>query len=219
MINQKVDPCDSGMPFKPSSTKPRLGFFGGSFDPIHDGHLSVALSAVKKFELQQVLLCPAYFAPLRQEKPFFSSNHRLAMVEAASQNHTHLEVFDDEILSGKTCYTYNTLLEVNNKFPEHEIFLMIGDDQYDKFEKWKFHQNILNEFQIIVFNRNNIANGKDFSKKFPSARIHRLENPLFPHSSTEIRKRIETGKDISHLIPSPVYSHMKESNLLDSHSL
>jgi len=141
------------------------------------------------------------------------------MVEAASQKHSHLEVFDEEILSGKTCYTYKTLLEVNNKFPEHEIFLMIGDDQYDKFEKWKFHQNILNEFQIIVFDRNNIANGKDFSKKFPSARIHRLENPLFPHSSTEIRKCIETGKDISHLIPSPVYSHMKESNLLDSHSL
>ena len=195
------------------------GFFGGSFDPIHEGHLSVALATIKKFELQKVLLCPAYFAPLRTKQPFFSSKDRLAMVEAVSQMHSPLELFDGEILSEKTCYTYDTLREVNNKFEDYEVFLMIGDDQYDKFEKWKFHQNILKEFQIIVFNRNNIANDKDFSKKFPTSGVHRLENSLFPHSSTEIRKRIETGKDISHLIPSPVYSHMKESNLLDSHSL
>lgn len=141
------------------------------------------------------------------------------MVEAVSQMHSPLELFDDEILSEKTCYTYDTLLEVNKKFPDYEVFLMIGDDQYDKFEKWKFHQNILKEFQIIVFNRNNIANDKDFSKKFPISGIHRLENSLFPHSSTEIRKCIETGKDISQLIPSPVYSYLRENLLLDSDNL
>lgn len=207
------------MPYKQTSSKARLGFFGGSFDPIHEGHLSVALATIKKFELQKVLLCPAYFAPLRTKKPFFSSKHRLAMVEAVSQMHSPLELFDDEILSEKTCYTYDTLREVNKKFPDYEVFLMIGDDQYDKFEKWKFHQNILKEFQIIVFNRNNIANGKNFSKKIPTSGIHRLENSLFPHSSTEIRKCIETGKDISQLIPSPVYSYLRENLLLDSDNL
>ena len=135
LINQKVDPCDSGMPYKQTSSKARLGFFGGSFDPIHEGHLSVALATIRKFELQKVLLCPAYFAPLRTKKPFFSSKDRLAMVEAVSQMHSPLELFDDEILSEKTCYTYDTLHEVNKKFPNYEVYLMIGDDQYDKFEK------------------------------------------------------------------------------------
>ena len=154
------------MPYKQTSSKARLGFFGGSFDPIHEGHLSVALATIRKFELQKVLLCPAYFAPLRTKKPFFSSKDRLAMVEAVSPKAFPIGTFDDEILSGKLVTLMIPFNEVNKKFPDYEVFLMIGDDQYDKFEKWKFHQNILKEFQIIVFNRNNIANGKNFKKSF-----------------------------------------------------
>ena len=164
----------------------KLGFFGGSFDPIHQGHLSVALAALEKFDLRKILLCPAFFAPLRKEKPLFSAEHRLAMVESVVRENASLCTFDHEIRSSRTCYTYETLKAVQQLYPNEQVFLMLGDDQLNKFDQWKFHQNILNEFQIIVFNRNNIANGKDFSKKFPSARIHRLENPLFPHSSTEI---------------------------------
>ena len=85
----------------PTTPNLKIGFFGGSFDPIHRGHVSVALTALKKFNLHKILLCPAFFAPLREQKPLFSPKDRLAMVSAVTQEHSQLEVFDHEIIFGK----------------------------------------------------------------------------------------------------------------------
>ena len=88
---------------------PKIGFFGGSFDPIHNGHVSLALCAIKELSLEKVLLCPAHFAPLRNQKPLFSSADRMSMVDSLSKIHGKLEPFDYEVISGKTCYTYELL--------------------------------------------------------------------------------------------------------------
>ena len=197
----------------------KIGFFGGSFDPIHRGHASVALSALKKFNLHKILLCPAFFAPLREQKPLFSPKDRLAMVSAVTQEHSQLEVFDHEIISGKTCYTYNTLQRAHEIYPKDEIFLMLGDDQFNNFEYWKFHQEILKEFSLIVFNRINSEKSKTFFERFPSAKIFALGNQLLPYSSTEIRKNIEIDRDISHLVSSSVLSYMQKNQLFDLNTL
>ena len=75
------------------------------------------------------------------------------MVSSITQEHSNLEIFDYELLSGKTCYTYHTLQKAQKIYPEYEIFLMLGDDQFDKFDQWKFNHQILSEFSLIVFNR------------------------------------------------------------------
>jgi len=207
------------MPEPTTSTTPRIGFFGGSFDPIHQGHVSVALEAVKQFNLRQILLCPAFFAPLRDQKPLFSAVHRLAMVEAVAQEHSKFVAYDEEILAQKTCFTYHTLQSVQQNYPDSEIFLMLGDDQFNKFDQWKFHQEILAQFPLIVFNRNGTKNNQDFSEEFPSAKIHQLGNQQFPHSSTEIRKLIQQGTSISSHVPQSVLAYMTNHQLLDHRDL
>lgn len=207
------------MPESPIPPASRIGFFGGSFDPIHQGHVSVAVEALNKFNLQQILLCPAFFAPLRDQKPLFSAAHRLAMVQAVIQEHTKFVAYDQEVLAQKTCFTFHTLQSAQQKYPQSEIFLMLGDDQFNKFEQWKFHQEILAEFPLIIFNRNGTENNRDFSKKFPSDKILLLENQLFPHSSTEIRKHIYQGTCISTHVPQSVHAYMTNHKLLDHRDL
>ena len=111
------------MPEPPFSSAHRIGFFGGSFDPIHQGHVSVALEAVNKFNLQQILLCPAYFAPLRDQRPLFPAAHRLGMV------HTDLKL--ENIMIGSLGEVYvvdwDLALAVDPTLPldiplaEHEV--------------------------------------------------------------------------------------------------
>ena len=202
-----------------SSNSPKIGFFGGSFDPIHRGHVSVALAALEKFKLQKILLCPAFFAPLRQEKPLFSPGDRLSMVSSITQEHSNLEIFDHELLSGKTCYTYHTLQKAQKIYPEYEIHLMLGDDQFDKFDQWKFNHQILGEFSLIVFNRTSTEQSKLPPVDSATTKIQALGNELFPFSSTEIRKNLETGTDISHLVPSSVFSYMQKNQLFDLNTL
>ena len=204
------------MSVPPISTASRIGFFGGSFDPIHQGHVSVALESLKKFNLQQILLCPAFFAPLRDQKPLFSAVHRLAMVNAVAQEHSKFVAYDEEILAQKTCFTYHTLQSVQQNYPRSEIFLMLGDDQFNKFDQWKFHQEILAQFPLIIFNRNGTKNNQNFSDKFPSAKIFSLGNQQFPHSSTEIRKLIQQGTSISSHVPPSVLAYMKKHKLLEN---
>lgn len=207
------------MPEPSISPTPRIGFFGGSFDPIHQGHVSVALEAVKQFNLRQILLCPAFFAPLRDQKPLFSAVHRLAMVEAVAQEHSPFLAFGQEVLSKNICFTYHTLQSVQQNYPDSEIFLMLGDDQFSKFDQWKFHQEILAQFPLIIFNRNETENGRDFSEEFPSAQIHPLGNQRFPHSSTEIRQHIHQGTCISSHVPQSVLAYMTNHQLLDHRDL
>ena len=207
------------MPAPPISTASRIGFFGGSFDPIHQGHVSVALEAVEQFNLQQILLCPAFFAPLRDQKPLFSAVHRLAMVDAVAQEHSKFVAYEEEILAQKTCFTYHTLQSAQQNYPDSEIFLMLGDDQFNKFDQWKFHQEILAQFPLIIFNRNGTRNNQDFSDKFPTAKIHPLGNQRFPHSSTEIRKLIQQGTSISSHVPQSVLAYMTNHQLLDHRDL
>ena len=202
-----------------SSNFPKIGFFGGSFDPIHRGHVSVALAALEKFKLQKILLCPAFFAPLREQKPLFSPGDRLSMVSSITQEHSNLEIFDHELLSGKTCYTYHTLQKAQKIYPEYEIFLMLGDDQFDKFDQWKFNHQILSEFSLIVFNRTSTQKSTLPPADSTSANIQALGNELFQFSSTEIRKNIETGTDISHLVPPSVFSYMQKNQLFDLNTL
>jgi len=148
----------------------------------------------------------------------FSSEHRLSMVDSVAREHASLCTFDHEIRSSRTCYTYETLKAVQQLYPNEQVFLMLGDDQLNKFDQWKFHRLILEEFPMIVFNREQPSEEKVLNENFTNSQIHYLDNPLFPHSSTEIRNRITQQLDISNLVSNSVHSYMKNNRLLFSNN-
>lgn len=194
----------------------RIGFLGGTFDPIHQGHVSLALEAANVFSLQRVLLCPAFQAPLRNDQPFFSGEDRLSMVESVAANYSVLQTYDHEIRKQKTCYTFETLQSVQREYPQSQVFLLIGDDQFIQFDKWKFNQKIMEHFALLIFNRNQDNSTSEDHCNFPKDKIHFLQNDYFSHSSTEVRNLIKKGLEIKSLLHPSVYNYMKQKQLIPS---
>jgi len=204
------------MPSSPDPSIHRIGFLGGTFDPIHQGHVSLALEAANAYSFQRVLLCPAYQAPLRDDQPFFSGEDRLSMVESVAANYSVLQPYDHEIRKQKTCYTFETLQSVQRDYPQSQVFVLIGDDQFIQFDKWKFNQKIMEHFDLLVFNRNQDNSSSEDHCNFPKDKIHFLQNDFFSHSSTEVRNLIKRGLEIKSLLHPSVYNYMKQKQLIPS---
>lgn len=196
----------------PSTSLPRIGFFGGSFDPVHNGHLSLAKQAVEQAELDTLLLCPAYHAPLRVEEPFFQATDRLAMLEWIAREHAKLEVFPHEIRQGKVCYTRDTLLAVAQKFPKTEILLLLGADQFVKLPQWKFVDELVRLVTFLVFSRSSEVNLDE--PPLPELRYQRMNNELIDLSSTLVRQKIQNGQCVKNDVPGPVYEYLTKQSLL-----
>ncbi len=180
-----------------SKTK-RIGFFGGSFDPIHIGHVSLAEQAIKIAKLDTLLLCPAFHAPLRPDKPFFSTQTRLRILEKVAQEKPLFEICKLEIDKQRTCYTYGTVKEVQMQYPNSEIMVLIGADQFNRLTEWKFHKELAKLCQFLVFSRTVI---EVTPPSIPLLSYKLMENDLIDCSSTEIRNRLKSGKSVNHMIP------------------
>ena len=195
----------------------RIGFFGGSFDPLHNGHLMLVDEALRSGKLDKLLLCPAFHAPLRSEKPLLSGEQRLEMVRSLCAERPELEGFDYEIRQARTCYTYETLLEVRRIHPGARLHLLIGNDQFQKLDQWKFNRELLQIAHLLVFSR-------DRTEPVPPLGIDPLphtvmNNPLVPISSTEIRRRLLAGQSVSELVPPVIHEKLKTMTFEQNTSL
>ncbi|MFL2937583.1 MAG: nicotinate (nicotinamide) nucleotide adenylyltransferase [Opitutales bacterium] len=195
----------------------RIGFFGGSFDPLHNGHLMLIEEALQSGKLDTLLLCPAFHAPLRSEKPLFSGEQRLEMVRSVCSERSELETFDHEIQQARTCYTYETLLEVRKIYPDAQIHLLIGNDQFQKLDQWRFNRELLQIAHLLVFSR-------DQNEVVPPSGIDPLphtvmHNPLVPVSSTEVRHHLLTGQSVSELVPPVIHEILKTMTFEQNPSL
>tara|TARA_B100001093_G_scaffold334903_1_gene319765 strand:+ start:107 stop:724 length:618 start_codon:yes stop_codon:yes gene_type:complete len=193
------------------STPSRIGFFGGSFDPIHNGHLFIIEEFIQNFELDRLFLCPAYQAPLREKKPLFNPIQRLEMARLVAHSNQKLEVLDFEINQPKTSFTYETIQEVKKSYPKSKIFLAIGLDQFEKISTWRWIRELSKEVHFIVFSRGRI--------NAPAPSIFDIEytfiqNPLIDISSTQIRKRLQQGESVAQWIPDEILSYLEKNNLL-----
>ena len=163
--------------------------------------------ALRSGKLDKLLLCPAYHAPLRSEKPLFSGEQRLEMVRSLAVQRTEIEVFDHEIQQARTCYTYETLLEVRKLHPDAKLHLLIGNDQFQKLDQWRFNRELLQIAHVLVFSR-------DQNELVPPSGIDPLphtvmHNSLVPVSSTEVRQRLLTGQSVSELVPPVIHEILK----------
>jgi nicotinate-nucleotide adenylyltransferase len=190
----------------------KIGFFGGTFDPIHNGHLSLAKQAIDQSGLERLLLCPAYHAPLRSAKPFFEAKDRLCMLEKIADEHPEIEIFPHEISQEEVCFTYDTLLEVRKSYSQQEILLLLGADQFNKLPQWKFIDELAKIVTFLVFSRS--SDMTDCEPPLPEIKFERMNNELIDLSSTTIRQKIRSGQSVMNDIPGPAYDYLHSHNLL-----
>ena len=178
----------------------RTGIFGGSFNPIHNGHISLARQLREKAGLDEVWLMVSPQNPLKAQADLLDDQIRMEMARLAVEGETGIIASDYEMHLPKPSYTWNTLEALKRDYPDREFVLMIGGDNWALFDKWYRADDIRNQYQIIVYPRRGCKGG-----------IDGLE--LIDISSTEIRDCIKAGKTIDHLVPKAVAEYIKEHEL------
>ena len=131
----------------------RIGIYGGSFNPVHNGHIHLALTAVSELELDRLFLVPSKNSPHRSMAEYVSETDRLEMLRLACKVSEKLEVCDYELKTDRVSYTIYTVEEFRRRFPDDELFLLVGSDMLMIFEKWNSFESILRECTLAVVSR------------------------------------------------------------------
>ncbi len=193
--------------------------FGGSFNPVHTGHLLIARDVLEDFGFEEVIFVPAYVQPLKGEL-LIPPEVRLKALEAAAEREPHFKVWDYELRKGGISYTYQTLEEFHRVYDEEPVF-MLGADSFKSFHLWKKPEKILELSRILIVSRPGeeidieevlekigvSVPFKEFRRGETSLngwRVALYKGRLIEISSTEIRERLKSGKPISYMVPEKV---------------
>jgi nicotinate-nucleotide adenylyltransferase len=198
-------------------TEERIGIFGGSFNPIHFGHLSLAIEMLEKHHLTKVYFCPAALSPFKQDEPSIEPHHRLAMVKLAIEEIPQFSILENELLRPPPSYMIDTLEELQvldkKKKIKPSYFLILGGDAIPDLHRWHRIDEILALASLLIGMRPNIiAFNKDpliqeaVKKGLTPARILEI-------SSTELRVRIGEKKYCNHLLPTKVLDYIYSNRL------
>ena len=158
----------------------KTGIFGGSFNPIHNGHIALAKAALEQCGLDEVWLMVSPQNPLKQETDLLADNLRYEMVQQALQGVDGIVASDYEFHLPKPSYTWNTLQHLSKDYPNRQFTLIIGGDNWAHFEHWRRWKDILRHYNVAVYPRDQY--------------IGTFDAPLLDVSSTEIRQRIASGE-------------------------
>ena len=190
----------------------RTGIFGGSFNPIHNGHISLARQLREKAALDEVWLMVSPQNPLKKADDLLDDDLRMKMARMAVEGVEGIIASDYEMHLPKPSYTWNTLQALSNDYPDREFVLLMGGDNWSLFDRWFHHEDILRNYEIVVYPRR----GSGMTDKMlgaPSPRI--VEAELLDISSTEIRQRIKDGKGIRRMVPKAVADFIMENSLYE----
>ena len=187
----------------------KVGLFGGTFDPIHHGHLITAQSVKELRTLDKIIFVPAFISPHKQHEKASSAGHRLNMLKLALNDIPFFECSDFEIKQHTISYTIDTLREFKNYFDE--IDLIIGYDNIFKFHTWKEPDEILKLANVIVLKRKS-SHPLDFVDKYVEAATF-VQTRGIEISATDIRNRVYQGLPIHYLVPKIVENYIYEHKL------
>ncbi len=182
----------------------KIGLFFGSFNPIHIGHLIVANTLVSQVDRIWFVVSPQN--PFKKNKSLLHEFDRLTMVEKAIQDNHKFKAVDVEFNMPKPSYTIDTLVYLNEKYPQHDFVLVIGSDNLSQFSKWKNHQRILEDFGLLVYPRPK-ANSSDIPDH---PHVQYIDAPLLDISATYIRKCVREGKSLKYLLPESVANYIDQ---------
>ncbi len=187
----------------------RIGIFGGTFDPIHHGHLITAQSVKEIRNLDKIIFMPAYISPHKQHAKASSAQHRLNMLKIALDEIPFFECSDYEIKQQTISYTIDTLREFKKYFDK--IDLIIGYDNIFQFHTWKEPDEILKLSNIIVLRRKS-SYPIDYIDKYVEAAIF-VQTRAIEISATDIRNRVHANLPIHYLVPKNVEDYIYKNNL------
>ena len=193
--------------------KIKIGLFGGSFDPIHYGHLKLANWVRNKLSLNQIIFIPAAIPPHKQNLKLTDSKHRYRMIQIAIENYSEFTVSAVELEREGISYTIETIFYFQEKFllSKDALFLIIGADSLLDFPNWKEPDKIIENCQLIVLQRPGINLDRAKPKYKRKATI--LQSPLIDVSATDIRRRIKEGGSIDKFVLPGVAQYIYEHGL------
>lgn len=177
----------------------QLGVFGGTFDPLHLGHLLVASDAYESLSLDRVLFVPAANPPHRSSGAVADAERRLAMVRAAVDGDVRFGADDLELRRGGTSYTVDTLRELQSREPDAELVFLLGIDQFRGLDTWREPHEVARLAKLAVLARGGETHDLSGPYGGVAVPVRRIDI-----SATEVRTRIATGRSIRYLVPEPV---------------
>lgn len=183
----------------------KTGIFGGSFNPIHNGHIALAKQILERTDLEEIWLMVSPQNPLKNADSLADDNYRLKMVEAAVKDIHGLKASDFEFNMPRPSYMIDTLTSLREKYPDRVFSLIIGADNWVVFNKWHRWNEIINQFRIIVYPRE----GTHIDVEQLPQNVTLTDTQLYNISSTEIRQRMAEGKSVSHLVPPEIIQILK----------
>ena len=214
--------------------KLRIGLLGGTFNPVHRGHLRAAEEVRRRFALSQVLFIPSYIPPHKQTTDMAPPEDRFAMVELAVRSRLHLVASPLEIEAREKSYSIITLNKLQAVYPDAWVFFILGVDAFIEIETWKSYREVLEQCRFIVISRPgfDLATAREvlpseYSRKMGEcggsgpvgedllARFRIFLTPIkaLDISATDIRRRLREGRSIHRLVPGPVEEYIRKKNL------
>lgn len=189
-----------------------ISILGGTFDPIHNGHLYIAGEVTAAFSPREIVFVPGKEPPHR-DTPAATATQRAAMVKLAIADHKQYKFSDVELERPGPSYTIDTIKTLKKLYPDDEVTLIIGDDAYHDFTNWLHWEEILEYGKLIVVNRHPDISHQRSDELIDPASIYTLQVTPCPISATHIRNLIHAGKPIDELVPAAVKDYIEEQQL------
>ena len=193
-----------------------IGIMGGTFDPIHMGHLVAAERAREAVKLDEVWFMPCHVPPHKDQPPKASAKHRMDMVRLAVSDHPCFKVYDGELRRGGVSYTYDTMKILRHDYPEDCFHIIIGGDMVQYLPHWHRIQELLQMARFIGLKRPGTT--IDFAKlgEEIASKVTLVPMPQLDISSSQIREWVKNSQSIRYLVPDPVFRYIKENRLYES---
>lgn len=188
----------------------KIGLYFGSFNPIHVGHLIIANHVAEYSGLDQIWMVVTPHNPLKKKDTLLDDYQRLQLVFLATEDYAKIIPSDIEFKLSQPNYTVNTLAHLQEKFPQHNFSLIMGEDNLKSLHKWKNYEIILQNHEIYVYPRISSEGENSTFKNNPN--IHFIEAPIVEISSTFIRESIKNKKNVRPLLPSKVWEYIDHNN-------
>jgi nicotinate-nucleotide adenylyltransferase len=189
----------------------KIGFLGGSFDPVHFGHLLAAQDAYEQHKLDRLILVPAAQAPLKPNDVLSSATDRLAMMRASVEWDKRFEISDYELKRGGVSYTIDSARHFRALYPRDELYWIIGGDQLPKLHLWKDIAELAALVEFIFLERPGYP--VKTAPTIPGLRLHRCDGHLLAISSTELRDRVQRDLSLDYFVPHKAIVYIKQKHL------
>lgn len=188
----------------------RIGIFGGSFNPIHNGHAIIASYIMQHGGLDQLWLMVSPQNPLKQPHEMAGELHRLRMTEMVSHRIDGVETSAFEFSMPRPSYTIDTLHALQDKFPDDEFWLVIGADNWAVWDRWRSHDEIIQQFHVLIYPR------LGYEVSIPDTltdRVRVVNAPIIELSSTTVRDLLSHGQSIAFYVPADVEQYIVKHQL------